>query len=211
MRYPAMRLYAAALAAVLFGAVQARAEFAEWSYNWTPSATKIFADDASMGEIMLSNEPGSSAVGDTFVVATNIKTVSTADPKSPAIFTGAAYSLVLTVFDEASKKSESLIFAGKFNGVLSTKSAIIMNEFTGPTTQSVVIGNNKYTVTVGPFAPPGPPTASNSGSISALATVTVTEVPEPSTLALAGMCVAGVSGWWYRRKRANQNVALNLA
>jgi hypothetical protein len=210
MRYPAMRLYAAALAAVLFGAVQARAEFAEWSYNWTPSATKIFADTPSMGEISLTNEPGGSATGDTFVVATNIKTISTSDPKNPAIFTGAAYSLVLTVFDEASKKSDSMVFAGKFNGVLSTKSAIIMNEFTSPTTQSVVIGNHKYTVTVGPFAPPGPPTASNSGSISALATVTVSEVPEPSTLALASMCVAG-AGWWYRRNRGGKNVALNLA
>ena len=89
MRYPAMRLYAAALAAVLFGAAQARAEFAEWSYNWTPGATKIFADVPNAGEISLTNEPGGSATGDTFVVATNIKTISTSDPKSPAIFTAA--------------------------------------------------------------------------------------------------------------------------
>jgi hypothetical protein len=206
-----MRLYATALLAVLFAAVQARAEFAAWSYNWTPSATEILADVPAAGRITLSNEPGGAAVGDTFIVATNIKTVSDTDHKSPATFTGAAYSLVLTIFDEESKTSDSMIFAGKFNGVVTAKSAIVMNEFTSPTTQSVVIGKNQYTVTVGPFAPPGPPTATNSGSISALATVTVKEVPEPSTLALAGICLAGVGGWWYRRNRGARNLALNLA
>ena len=52
-----------------------------------------------------------------------------------------------------------------------------------------------------PFAPPGPPTATNSGSISALATVSVQEVPEPSTLALAGLCALLGAGWYYRRAR----------
>jgi hypothetical protein len=67
-----------------------------------------------------------------------------------------------------------------------------------------------YTVTIGPFAPPGPPTATNTGSISALANVTVSDVPEPSTFVLSGVCLSVFgAGWWLRRRRAS--LALDLA
>jgi hypothetical protein len=205
-----MRLYAAALALCLFGGAVARADFVGWSYNWTPSSTEVFASDPAMGKITLSNEPGSSTVGDSFVVASNLKTVSSADPKTPAQFKDAFYSLTLTITDEASNLTDSMVFTGKFDGAISAKSAIVMNTFTGPEVQSKVIGGNLYTVKIGPFAPPGPPTATNSGSISALASITVTEAPEPSTLALAGVCLSVVgAGWWYRRGR--RPVAMNLA
>src|SRR5207302_5565935 len=108
---------------------------------------------------------------------------------TPATFTNKSYGLILTIFDDASKKSDSLTFTGQLNGTLSSKSAIISNNFTSDVKQSVQIGNHVYTVTVGPFAPPGPPTANIAGSIAALANVTVQEAPEPSTLALSGLGV----------------------
>jgi hypothetical protein len=210
MRYPA-RLFAAAIALCLFATAQARADFVDWSYNWTPSSTQIFADDPSMGHILLSNEAPGKATGDTFVVASNLNTFSTAEPRTPATFTDAFYSLTLTITDDATGKTDSLVFTGKLNGVLSKKSAILMNEFTSEIEKSVTIGSNVYTVKIGPFAPPGPPTTNNPGSISALATISVKELPEPSTLALAGVCLSVCGGgWWYRRIRS-RNVALNLA
>src|SRR5262249_37879837 len=102
-------------------------------------------------------------------------------------------------------------FAGTFSGTLTRKSALIMNSFTGPTTQSVQIGDHRYTVQVGPFAPPGPPTANIAGSISALANVSVKDVPEPSTFVLSGLCLALCgAGWWWKRGRG-RGLALDLA
>jgi hypothetical protein len=64
-------------------------------------------------------------------------------------------------------------------------------------------------VQVGPFAPPGPPTANIAGSISALANVSVKDVPEPSTFVLSGLCLSLCgAGWWWRRARG---LALDLA
>jgi hypothetical protein len=211
MKYPAKRLFALALAVCLLAGARARADFVSWQYNWTPSATQILADNPTMGSITLSNEPGGSAVNNTYIVATNIKTASTADPSNPATFTNKAYGLALTILDDASNKSGTMTFAGTFSGTLSNRSAIIMNNFTGPQTQSVQLGSHLYTVQIGPFAPPGPPTANISGSISALANVSVKDVPEPSTLVLSGLCLSLCgAGWWWRRARG-RGLALDLA
>jgi hypothetical protein len=211
MKRSLTRLFAAALTVCLFAGARARADFVSWDYNWTPSSTAIYADNPTTGKITLSNEPGGSAVGDSYVVATNIKTVSNADPSTPATFTNATYGLTMTIVDNASGKTGSLSFNGAFNGTVSSQSAIIMNAFTGPTTQSLQLGNHLYSVTIGPFAPPGPPSASISGSISALANVTVKDVPEPSTLVLSGLCVSLFgAGWWWKRAR-RRCLALEMA
>src|SRR5439155_4948853 len=95
---------------------------------------------------------------------------------------------------------------GQFDGTLSELSANITNTFTGQTTQSVRLGNNLYTATIGPYAPPGPTNSTNAGTISAFAQVVVQpiviqDVPEPSSLFLAGWAVplAGFAMWWRRR------------
>src|SRR5262249_38320752 len=117
----------------------------------------------------------------------------------------------LTILDDASGKSGTMTFSGTFSGTLSNKSAIIMNNFTGPQTQSVQLGNHLYTVQIGPVAPPGPPTANIAGSISALANVSAKHVPEPSTLVLSGLCLSLFgAGWWWKRARG-RGLALDLA
>ena len=86
--------------------------------------------------------------------------------------------------------------------------------------QSATLGGHVYSVSLGSFAPPGPPTASNAGSISAH--VGVDEVPDPpppgppgptgnapepstlllSCLGLSGLAMAGWRKWRARRDRA---------
>jgi hypothetical protein len=82
-----------AFAVCLLASGQARADFIAWEYNWTPSATELFADSPSTGRITLNNEPGGSAVNNSYTVATNIRTVSNANPSTPATFSNRAYSL----------------------------------------------------------------------------------------------------------------------
>jgi hypothetical protein len=196
--------------ALLVAVAPARADFIPWDYNWTPSSTKIMADNPSQGAILLSNEPGGSGVGNTFIVATNIRTASTADPSSLATFTNKAYGLALTIVDDTSGKSGTMTFSGTFSGTVSKKSSLIVNNFTGPLTQSMQLGNHLYTVQIGPFAPPGPPTANIAGSISAMANVSVKAVPEPSTFVLSGLCLSLCgAGWWWRRARA-RGLSLDL-
>jgi hypothetical protein len=89
-----------------------------------------------------------------------------------------------------------------------------MNAFTGQISQTVKLGAHTYTVNMGNFAPPGPPTASNAGSISAHVLVDQDpdgggsggggggggtgsqHAPEPCTLILGGLglSLAGLAG-----------------
>src|SRR5262249_37475146 len=143
--------------ALLFAQAGARADLVAWSYNWTPSATVLFADSPGTSKIMLTNEPVGAAEGSSDIVATNIKTASTATAAAPDTFTNAAYKLTLSLVDTQSKMSAALTFDGFFSGTLSATSSNLKNTFAGNMVQKVQLGSNMYTVTMTAFAPPGPP------------------------------------------------------
>jgi len=204
-----MRLFTALLSAALvwlFAPTSvARAEFIPWKYNWTRNPSVISADAPGTGLISLTDETLHSASGDSDVVATNLKVFSTAPPSSPDTYTNKAYTLTLFLLDTTSGQSGTLSFGGLLNGTASSLNSHIRNTFTGETTKELILGQTHFTVTIGPFTPPGPPESSNKGAISAFAQVTVTNIqktPEPSTLVLAciGLPFAGY-GLWRRRGR----------
>jgi hypothetical protein len=114
--------------------------------------------------------------------------------------------------DRASGASGSLTFRGNLSGSIETigpDRVDLTNTFLGPTTQTLTLGRNQYIVTIGPFAPPSPPTLSQGpieyisaqdGSISVHVAVVT---PEPSSLLLAclGLPPLGLAGWVRHQRR----------
>jgi hypothetical protein len=205
-------LFVAALALTLFSQSRASASFVPWTYNWTPSTTSISADSPGTGGLSLTNEPTNHGVGTSDVVITNIRTFSSAPRTNPDKFTSKPYTLTLFLQDDASGAHTTMTFGGAFSGTVSVNSANVANAFTGITQQVVQLGSHKYTVQLGSYAPPGPPTASNAGSITAHIFVDEDpntggggnngggggqHAPEPSTmlLSLLGLSGLGAGAW----------------
>jgi hypothetical protein len=212
-----LRQFGLTLALTLLSAAGVRADFVSWSYNWSRSPVAVGASAGGTGGLTLTDEPLNHADGTSDIVATNIRSFSSASRSHPDTFTNATYSLHLNLTDTASGATANMTFTGFFSGTLSATSANIANTFTGPTTFSQTLGGHVYTVTIGAYAPPGPPTASNAGSISAHVGVDEftppgpgpgptpgpSNAPEPSTLLLSGVGVGLVGlGRWFKRKRA---------
>jgi hypothetical protein len=207
---------ATVLALTAFAVGQARADFVSWTYNFGRSPVAVPAGGAGTGGLSLTDESTHQADGTSDIVATNIRAFSSAPRNHPDTFTNSAYTLSMFLKDNASGISTTLVFHGVFNGIISATSANVTTSFTGLLVQTVKLGANTYTVNLGNFAPPGPPDASNAGSISAH--VAVNEIahgggggaPEPSTLllsclGLSGLCLAGWRKW---RRRSAAPVAL---
>jgi hypothetical protein len=201
-------LFAAALA-LLAGAGAARADLIEWSYNWDRTPVSVTSDSGN-GSVSFTNEPTKHATGSSDTVATNLKANSLAAVDKPDTISGSNgnYALTLKLTDKASGQSGTLTFTGKLSGSFSKDSANITNVFNGPLTQVLTLGVNTYTVTMGQYAPPGPPSASNFGSIAAHVDVQGSVVgakntPEPSTLVLSGLGLGlALAGAGWRKRRA---------
>ncbi|HTU20882.1 MAG TPA: PEP-CTERM sorting domain-containing protein [Gemmataceae bacterium] len=150
------------------------------------------------------------------VAIATLRTFSVAPAQDTLLFGGPSgnYSLNLALTDLASGASGSLTFRGNLSGTVSLNQVDLTNTFLGPTTQTLTLGGHQYTVTIGPFVPPGPLTRNYSyvgtptyfsepdGSISVTVQVTT---PEPSSLMLAclGLPLFGLSRW-FRRKNSTQ-------
>jgi hypothetical protein len=202
-------LLGSAFALALCATADARASFIQWSYNWTASSPFVSATTGT-GRIYTSNESLAHAQGSTDIVVTDLRTASTSPGAHPDVFTNAAFSSTLTIMDGRSGKSSSAVtFAGVFNGTLSAGGSAVDFTLTSAKTQTLLLGKELYTITLGHYSPPGPPSAQNSGSISAHVSVkdaSPQHAPEPSTALLAclGGSFLGLASWrrWARGKQA---------
>jgi hypothetical protein len=179
-----------------------------WGYNWEPSTGKVFANGGGSGYVKLTDEPAKTATDSSNTVVTNIRAVSTAPFNTPDIFNKAPVSFSLQLQDLASKATDTLKFSGNFSGIISGNYTNVQFASTSALSETVTLGGNKYTVTLGNYTPPGPPGVVNSGSLNAFVTVTpgsggghTSGTPEPASLTMA--CLAfpfvGLCGWRKRR------------
>jgi hypothetical protein len=216
------RIFAALLATTLIalGAAQARADFVPWTYNWEPSSLSL---KAGTGGLSFTDEPAKHADGTSDVVVTNIRAFSSATRSNPDVITNGSMSFSLLLTDNTSGKSATLKFNGMFSGNFSATSANVQFTPTAPITETVKLGANTYIIKLGNYAPPGPPAASNAGSISANVFVNelpppppgttggsgggTGQAPEPSTLLLSCLGLGGMGLASLRRWRQARTVA----
>lgn len=191
----------------------AHAELVHWSYTWSAIPDVVEADAPGTGKIFLDKQATGQVESDiltepeTDLVATNLRTVSTATALKPDRFTNAPFVLTLKIKDADSNESETLFFHGVFNGPLTAMSSKVRPKLNPEDIeQAVKLGKYLYTVTMTGIVPPGPPTSTNQGSIGAKAVVKVTEidgvekVPEPGTL-LSALVAVGVFWLALARRR----------
>ncbi len=182
-----------------------------WTYNFTPSQSFISADPPGSGTVSFTNEPTKSATNSSDVVVTNLRVSSTATADNPdTLNTNGAWKATLTLTDSATGQSNTMTFGGKLSGTFSATNSNITNQFTGQTSYSWTASNgDQFKVSLVGYTPPGPPTASNAGSIAAFVQVTPQGhtsggggTPEPSTLVLSclGLGFAGLASWRKRRR-----------
>jgi hypothetical protein len=195
------RLCGTGVALLLLVGSTARADFVSWTYQGSGTPT-LTAGNASTTGVNFVYDPLTSVVGNSAIAVANLWTFSQTQPPGADTFTNAGYTLALNLTDGSSGKSGTVSFQGLLNGTVSTRSALLTNTFLGSTVKSVVLGANVYTVALGNYAPPGPPTASNAGSISAQITVQPSLVPEPPALVLAALGLGGLGFVSWRRWQA---------
>jgi hypothetical protein len=190
-----------------------------WTYSVTRTPTSVAADTAnnSTGVINLTLSPlapGAHLNGDSDITVVSL-TAFSSNSTGLDTFTNAPYSLAIQLTDLNSSATGELTFNGTFSGTLSTSSADIHTTFLDPTTQSIVLDQHKYTVSLNSFVPPGIQSDPTAGSIGAHVSITdvtgggstggVQTVPEPATLLLASLALPAGLAWWRARGRAGRD------
>jgi hypothetical protein len=198
------QLFAATVALLLAGA-SVRADVVTtpvpWTYSWQRNPVSIAADGSGTGGVSLTSEAlPKQAAGSSDIVATNLRIFSSAAAGTPdQLSTNGAYTLSLTITDTNSGESGTVTFTGKLSGTFSAGSSLITNAFNSPTSEVLTLGGNTFTTTIGPYSPPGPPSASNAGSIAAHVDlngsgIIVNNSPEPSSIVLSCLGLTFLGG-----------------
>jgi hypothetical protein len=185
-----------------------------WSYQWSAEPTVVDADPLgphhrptggitlTPGAIAITGGNPGVALGSAAIVAVNL-TAFAFSPRpdgKPYSFTNASYRLGITLTDVDSNKSGTLHFAGVFDGDLTDSNVNLHTHFTSAEKQALILGQHCYTVSLTTYTPPDPPAEGGAGNISALVNVSPASAPEPSTLVLAGMGLAGAVFSGLRRR-----------
>jgi len=199
---------------VALNARRGEAGLIPWSYQWNAQPTVIDADSLGAdrtpaggialtpGAITITGGNPGVALGNANIVAVNLTafTFSPSPDGTPYSFTNSPYRLSITLTDVDSNQSGTLYFAGVFDGSFTNWAVDLHTHFTSATQQWLVLGNNRYTVSLTTYIPPEPPAEGGDGNISASVSVQPASAPEPSGLFLAGIGLASAAFCGLRRR-----------
>jgi hypothetical protein len=190
-----------------FGAAGVRADDINWSYTWSGPAGVGNSVGGGVAFIPVAGTGANTVDGKPAFM------LEAFGPAGP--ITNGVYHLTMHLKDTASGQTADL----PFNGVLNGPAALgLVNQFTSPLANQVTLGGNNYGVIIGLFSPPGPTGTGVQGVIGTNIMVVPTggqgqqpppppgppvkNVPEPSTLVLAGLGLSALAvrlGWRRRR------------
>jgi PEP-CTERM motif len=224
MKHLFMRMLFMLAVVAALGESTAHAELIDFSYQWTALPASVTSGTGNGSSVSITPQPKGTGEYDTvlgqkaFIPSLELTSNTSAPDGSPAVFPdpskpagSAKFQLVLSLTDAASHKTNTLTFAGSVSGSLSVNTSTVKTTFDSPLTQTLLLGSHLYSVTLDPFSNVGIPGTTAPGFIGAsvsAASVTgggpgpVTNTPEPSSLVLGGIALAGLAARrWSRLKQ----------
>lgn len=202
MNYSSARFLVALLASSL-AASQGRADYMNWTYSSSamPPGFAVTGANNSSGAVQLT--PFTNSAAGSSIAAIAYQTSAS----GPVTFNAqnATFTLTMTFTDKITHDSGSLSFVGSISGNLSPTSSSLVESF-AVTQKSLTLDGHVYTVTLPSSTALAPPTSPQQ---NIMAKVSVTNggggqgTPEPTSLILGGLGVtlAGLGGWWKRRRQ----------
>lgn len=103
------------------------------------------------------------------------------------------YTVAVRITDDDAGGSATATFTGRLRGYFSQGESALENTFTGAQTQALQLNGKTFTVTIGPFIPPGAPISSLEGLISATVTCAPTAVKVSNVVTSAGPLKVGAA------------------
>lgn len=182
----------------------------QWRYDWSATPTAVQSNNSPTGVVTFTNEQPTYATGSSDIVATNLRVASTLPASAPNVLTtNGAYTLTLnlTMVEDGTPYSGTHTFSGKLSNTFSSEGANVKNVFNpgAGSSHEFILGSYLFTVTLDAYTPPGPPSATNPGSISAHVEVEIrpdlAQLPEPGTMVLGGMALTFFGGAAWRKRR----------
>ncbi len=209
---PTARLGAALLgtALLLLSASAVRADTIPWYFSWSRSPDVIHADNSAASTVALS--PASQAEQtptSSTIEAANVFHYAGGPTDPPASFGGGAsdqFTLTLTIHDPSVANPGSVSFTGYLIGYLTPTVSHVQTFYTGTTTKSLTLGKHLYTIQMSNYAPSGEDCT--TGQVTAIATVTVQDLPEPASVVLAGLALPAAGLFWLRRRKQEKPPAI---
>lgn len=222
MKHLFMRMLFLIAVVAALGQSSARADLIDFSYQWAVTPTTVAS---GTGLVSITPEPKGTGQFDTvagtaaFIPSVAITTTSSATDAAPDLYPGSGtgkFSLALSLTDTASGQTGILTFNGLISGKLSSQTINTLTAtFDTPLSQSLTLGSHQYSVAVDSFANLPKPGATANVFLSAGVSVTggngppppppppppTADTPEPSSLVLGGVALAGFAARRWTRKK----------